>query len=89
MDDFFLVVLIKVGEVVAVAGDTDEEVTVFLWCLLRFAQGAGIDDVELDVVALKFKVGPYISCPSFSRSCSVARTSGRNRWLSSVPPDCS
>lgn len=58
-DDFVLQGFAEVAEVVAVAGDTDDEVAVLLRVGLGFAQCLGADDVELDVVAVEPEVGSH------------------------------
>ena len=55
--DFVLQLLGHVVEVVAVAGDADQQVTVFLGMLLGVVQGGGINDVELDMVTAELEVG--------------------------------
>ena len=50
-DDFFLLVVVEVNKVVAVACDAYEQAAVILRVCLRIAKGAFVDYVELDMVS--------------------------------------
>ncbi len=56
-DDLFLVVTVKIDEVIAVTGHPDQQVAVFVGVFLGGAQGLGIDDIELDVMAAEGEIG--------------------------------
>ena len=56
-DDLVLEGLAEVAEVVAVAGDADDQVTVLFGMGLRLAQRLRIDDIELDMMAVELEVG--------------------------------
>lgn len=56
-DDLFLLIVVEIYEVVAVAGDADQEAAVFVGIRLRVAQRIFVDDVELDVVSAELEVG--------------------------------
>ena len=58
-DDLVLELCAEIAEVVAMAGDAHDQVAVSLGVGLRLAQCAGIDDVELDMVAAHGEVGPH------------------------------
>ncbi len=51
-DNLVLEVFSEVDEVVAVAGDADDQVLIFLRPGPGFVQGLGVHDIELDVVAV-------------------------------------
>ena len=56
-DYLFLLVVVEVYEVVAVARDADEEAAVVVRVGLGVAQRRFVDDVELDVVSAELEVG--------------------------------
>ena len=56
-DNLVLQLLGHVVEVVAVAGNADEEVAVLVGVLLCVEEGGGVDNVELDVMAAELEVG--------------------------------
>ena len=56
-DDLVLELFPDVDEVVAVPGDSDDEVPVLLRVLLSLFQGFCIDDIELQVVCVVEEVG--------------------------------
>ena len=84
--DFFLLVVVEVYEVVAVARDADEEAAIVVRVGLGVAQRRFVDDVELDVVSAEFEVGADEVLDAFN-SLFAGEDGGRKRWLSSVPPD--
>ena len=55
-DDFFLLVVVEVNKVVAVACDTDEETAVVVRVRLCIAQCGFVNYVELDMVSSEFEV---------------------------------
>lgn len=55
--DLFLLVVVEVYEVVAIARDADEETAIVVGVGLGVAQRRFVDDVELDVVSAEFEVG--------------------------------
>ena len=55
-DDLILELAIKVRKVVAVSGDADNEMPVFLWIVLCLTQRIGVYDIELDVVSVESEV---------------------------------
>jgi hypothetical protein len=62
-DDFFLEFGGEIAEVIAVAGDADDEIAVFGGVRLGLAEVARRDHVELDVVAVHFEIGADELCP--------------------------
>jgi hypothetical protein len=38
-NDFLLMVLIQINKIIAVAGDPDKQVPIFVGCILSFSQG--------------------------------------------------
>ena len=55
---FFLMVFVQVNKIIAVAGHSDEQVTVFMGGCLGFAEGFGVNDIELDMMAIQFEISP-------------------------------
>ena len=58
VDDFVLQGFVQVVEVIAVAGDADDEVFVLFRVALGIEERFSIDDVELDVMTVHGKVRP-------------------------------
>lgn len=58
VDDFVLQGFVQVVEVIAVAGDADDEVFVLFRVALGIEEGFPVDDVELDVMAVHGEVRP-------------------------------
>jgi len=59
LDDFVLELGPAVDEIVAVAGDADDQVAVFLGMLLRLPERVRGHDVELDVVPVELEIRPH------------------------------
>src|SRR4030065_2030617 len=57
-DDLFLELGPQIDEVIAVAGDQDDEVAEFFRMLLCLPQGLGRHHIELDVMAVELEVRP-------------------------------
>ncbi len=57
-DDFVLQRFAKVVEIIAVAGNTDDEVAVFFRMLLRIAKRIGRHNVELDMMTVHPEIAP-------------------------------
>ena len=57
-DDFFLMVFIQINKIVAVAGNPNKQVPVFVGRTLGFSQRLGINDVELNMVTIEIEIGP-------------------------------
>ena len=58
-DDFILKVAAKVDEVIAIACDTDNKVSMIFGIFLGITQGFGVDDVELNMVTIELEVASY------------------------------
>jgi hypothetical protein len=56
LDYFVLEFCGEVDEIVAISGDSNEQVSMFFWVFLCFAQRFCVHDVELDVMPIKFEV---------------------------------
>ena len=57
-DNLILQFLSKVIEIIAVTGNTNDQVLVFFGMLLCIPQGFGCNYIELDMVAIHFKIRP-------------------------------
>jgi hypothetical protein len=57
-DNFILQFGTQVDKIIAVTGNTDDKVAVLPRILLGFLQGFGADDIELDMMAIQFEIGP-------------------------------
>ena len=57
-NNFLLVVLVQVNEIITVTGYPNQQVFVIPRRRLGPAQGLGIDDIELDMMPIEFKIGP-------------------------------
>ena len=58
-DDLVLQSLAQIAEIVAVSGDAHNQAAVLFGVLLGGPQGVGIDNVELDVMAVQGEIGTH------------------------------
>ena len=56
VNDFHLVMLVKIDKIVAVAGNPHQKVPVIVRVLLGIFQRIGIDDIKLDVMPPEFEI---------------------------------
>ena len=56
-DYFILQIDSQIDKVITISGNPHNQVPVFAWFLLRFAQGFGIDNIELNMMAIHFEIG--------------------------------
>lgn len=57
-NNFLLVVLVQVNEVIAVSGDPNQQISVLIRRRLGFAQCLGINNIELDVMPIELEISP-------------------------------
>ena len=55
-DNLFLVLMVEVDEIITIACNPDQQVTVFVRNLLCLAQSFRIHDIELDMVTTQMKI---------------------------------
>ena len=83
-DDLVLQLFAEVVEMVAIAGDPDNQVLILVRMILCVDQRLPVDDVELDVVAVQAEIGTNQRGHVFQ--APVAGNDGRDEFLVEESP---